>query len=471
MGTQNEQGAVTYDSLLLAVGEVMAKVVDLEVREESNEHGALFVTAIAGRQEKDYMLHEGTGNIGLLYGKRGSMKSLFQGTVTEMSIAARGDMYLISIHAKTFSSLMDIRKCNFSFQDIAMSSHEMIRFLLEPYPESGAIISIPDVPINRIYLQYQETTWDFLKRFLSGYGDCLYPDSATQGIKLRAGLQGQPEKADWDRLPYMLIRDMPPKDAEKALKGQVAYVVEAYEILTLGAHVQFRGKELYVKKICRQLKDGLLVNRYYLCFKEGMMRKQYYNPLISGISVNGAVKAVVRDRIRAQLETDVLTTFKEQYFYPYSTVAASSDGSGWYCMPKVGDSIRIFFPVSDEKEGYAISNIQGEQSPDPASPMGNPDLKDITTPDEKMVKFIENGILFSVSSGKGTITLTNDGKAEVRSDESIAVNAAEKIKIETEGELTLSAGTEIQMTSDQGCSVTITDDTVEANASIIKANI
>ena len=52
MGTQNEQGAVTYDSLLLAVGEVMAKVVDLEVREESNEHGALFVTAIAGRQEK-----------------------------------------------------------------------------------------------------------------------------------------------------------------------------------------------------------------------------------------------------------------------------------------------------------------------------------------------------------------------------------------------------------------------------------
>ena len=140
-------------------------------------------------------------------------------------------------------------------------------------------------------------------------------------------------------------------------------------------------------------------------------------------------------------------------------------------MPKVGDSIRIFFPVSDEKEGYAISNIQGEQSPDPASPMGNPDLKDITTPDEKMVKFIENGILFSVSSGKGTITLTNDGKAEVRSDESIAVNAAEKIKIETEGELTLSAGTEIQMTSDQGCSVTITDDTVEANASIIKANI
>ena len=80
MGTQNEQGAVTYDSLLLAVGEVMAKVVDLEIREESNEHGALFVTAIAGRQEKDYMLHEGTGNMGLLYGKRGGMKPLFQGT-------------------------------------------------------------------------------------------------------------------------------------------------------------------------------------------------------------------------------------------------------------------------------------------------------------------------------------------------------------------------------------------------------
>lgn len=232
----------------------------------------------------------------------------------------------------------------------------------------------------------------------------------------------------------------------------------------------FHGKELYVRGIHRKLQDGLLVNRYELCFKEGMGIRQYDNPLISGISVNGIVTDVKRDQVCVQMETDILTNCQEPYFFPYSTVAASPDGSGWYCMPKQGDQVRVFFPVSDEKEGYAVSNIQGEQSPAPDSPMGNPDIKAITTPDEKMVQFIENGILFSVSSGKGTVTLTNDGKAKIQGAQVIGISATDKIKIETEGELSITAGIRIQLASEQGGCIDITDDTVEAKAAIIKAN-
>lgn len=470
MEFQNETEAITYDKLVLVVGDIMARVLEVEIREASNEHGELFVTAIAGLQEKDYILYEGTGNIGLFYGNEDSTKPLFQGVLSEMSIAAEGDMYLISLHVRTFSSLMDIYKYNFSFQDLAMGSYQLVRTLIEPYLVSQVLLSIPDTRLGRIYLQYQETTWEFLKRFLSGYGACLYPDSASQGIRMRAGLWENPENVNWDSYPYRVRRDMSPKNASQELKGQLIYEVDAYEILPLGACLVFHGKELYVKGIRRQLKKGLLVSRYELCFKEGMEIRQYYNPLISGISINGVVASVKRNQICAQLETDMLASCQEPYFFPYSTVAASSDGSGWYCMPKEGDQIRVFFPVSDEKEGYAVSNIQGNQSPAADSPMGNPDIKAITTPDEKMVRFIENGILFSVSSGKGTVMLTNDGKATIQGAEAIGISAADKIKIETEGELSITAGTKIQLASDQGGYIDITDDTVQTNAAIIKAN-
>ena len=68
MEFQNETEAITYDKLVLVVGDIMARVLEVEIREASNEHGELFVTAIAGLQEKDYILYAGTGNIGLFYG-------------------------------------------------------------------------------------------------------------------------------------------------------------------------------------------------------------------------------------------------------------------------------------------------------------------------------------------------------------------------------------------------------------------
>lgn len=470
MGFQNGLEAITYDKLVLVVGEIKARVLEVEIRETSNEHGELFVTAIAGSQEKEYILYEGTGNIGLFYRYEDGVSPLFQGVLSEMSVTAEGDMYLISLHVRTFSSLMDIYKHNFSFQDLAMGSHQLIKSLMEPYLVSQVSLSIPDIPLGRIYLQYQETTWEFLKRFLSGYGVCLYPDSTNQGIWIRAGLWEQPEDISWDLYPYRVRRDMAPRDVGQDLKGQLTYEVDAYEILPLGACLMFHGKELYVRGLHRKLQGGLLVSRYELCFKEGMGIRQYDNPLISGISVNGIVMAVKRDQVCVRMETDIQTSCQEPYFFPYSTVAASPDGSGWYCMPKCGDQVRVFFPVSDEKEGYAVSNIQGEQSPAPDSPMGNPDIKAITTPDEKMVQFIENGILFSVSSGKGTVTLTNDGKAKIQGAQVIGISATDKIKIETEGELSITAGTRIQLVSEQGGCIDITDDTVEAKAAIIKAN-
>lgn len=462
--------AISHGSLFLMMGEVSAPVTALEISESPNEHSMAAVTIMTEEEVKEYILYQGEGNVSLLYLQGESVNSLFQGSIMRMEVMAKADIYYISLKVTTGSFFIDIEKYNLSFQDTAMTSHQLIQQVMSIYPGSKMLLSITDLPLGRIAVQYQETTWEFLKRILSEYEACLYVDSSKAGIHLKMGLTEAEEQVNWDHLTHRVMRNVGPKGAEKQLKEQISYQLEAYDVLPLGTQVKFHNQMLYIGDVYRYLKEGILVNRYQLHFKEGLKNRKYHNPLLGGVSINGVVTNIQRNQVQVQMETDTLSNYQNQYFFPFSTVAASADGSGWYCMPKVGDQVRIFFPVSDEKEGYAIANIQGESAPSSSSaPMGNPDIKDITAPDGKTVTFTENGILLSVGEN-GAITLTNDGKAEIKSEEGIVIGAAKDVYVTTDGELKVTAGVKIQISSDDGGSITITEDTVEANAAIIASN-
>lgn len=456
--------AITYGSLFLMLGSTRLSVLACSVSENPGRHGFLSADAETQAELKDYILYEEDGHIGLYAEPEDYVLPLFYGTVTRMEVKVQGGRCVLHLEALTESYQMDRTVNNRSFQDTAMTSHQLVKKILEPYPQNQILFSIEDKELGQIVVQYQETDWAFLNRILSGYGVSAYIAGNEQGIYLRAGLMDTEEDADWDALPYVLNRDTSPREIGKTLKGQICYQVEAYDILPLGEKVLFKGKELYIGKIDRFLKQGLFVSRYSLYFAEGLKVLKYHNPALGGVSINGEVTAVSRNRLQAQLETDALIQYKEKYFFPFSTVAASPDGSGWYCMPKQGDQVRIFFPTADEKEGYAIANIQGESAPAPDSPMGNPDLKDITTPDGKAVRFIEGGIQLAVGDEKGTLTLTNDGNAEIFTLEDIEIGAVEAVCFTTDGILSVTAGTQIQFINDVGGNITVTDETVEIDA-------
>lgn len=456
--------AITYGSLFLMLGNTPLSVLSCNISENPGSHGFLSVDAETEEELKDYLLYEEDGYIGLFAVIEGSSQSLFYGTVTKMEVKVQGGRCVLHLEALTASYQMDLAVRNRTFQDTAMTSHQLVKKILEPYPQSQILFSIENKELGQIAVQYQETDWAFLNRVLSSYGVSAYIAGNEPGIYLRAGLMDTEEDADWDSLPFILERNTAPKETEMGLKGQICYQVEAYDILPLGEKVLFKGKELYIGKIQRFLRQGLLVSRYYLYFAEGLRVLKYHNPFLGGVSINGQVTSVSRNRLQVQMETDALEQCRKKYLFPFSTVAASPDGSGWYCMPQKGDPVRIFFPTADEKEGYAIANIQGESAPGPDSSMSNPDMKDITTPDGKAVRFIEGGIQLAVGEEKGTITLTNDGNAEIRTDEDIEIGAVEAVCFSTDGTMTVTAGTQIEFINDAGGNITVTDETVEINA-------
>lgn len=470
--SNTEGSAVACSDLFLVVGEAAMPVIELAIEEGPNRHGTLLVTTLAEEQIRDYILFEGSGNVTLIFNRNGTANALFQGILTNLETMAEGNTHYIRLQVRTSSYQMDIGRLNLSFQDLHMTSHELIRTLLSFFPDSQANIAIPEQAVGHILVQYQETVWEFLKRFLSEYGACVYVDSTQGRICLQIGLPETVLKTDWDHLPYVARRDTAPQSFEGMLMGQLFYEVSAYELLPLGAQIRFHGRDLYIGGVYRSLEGGLLVSRYQLYFKEGLQIRRYFNPYLGGVSINGSVTAISRNKVQVRMETDALRKCQKQYLFPFSTVAASSDGSGWYCMPREGDMVRIFFPVSDEREGYAISNVMGQSAPDPSSPMGNPDLKDITTPDGKTVQFIENGIQLSVGSGKGAIVLTNDGNARIVSEENIEISAAEKVLFHAgeAGELVMAAGNKVQFTSDAGAGISVTKNEIRMEASIIINN-
>lgn len=463
--------AITYGQLILTLGDTALSVRNLIIREEPGEHGILSATVAAEEGAKDFLLYEERGSVAVYAVVEKKRKPLFYGIVTQLKVKTNGNQCVIDMEAVTASYQMDLVAKNRSFQDTAMTSRQLIEKVMEPYrQQSHVFFAIPDEELGQIMVQYQETDWAFLNRILSKYGAKAYVDSTTPGICIRAGLMDLEEDADWDSLPFTVSRSMSPTCAEGTLKGQLCYRLEAYDLIPLGEKVSFRDHELYIGRIERNISQGLLSSSYSLYFPEGLRACRYNNPFLSGVSINGAVTSVKRDRIQARLETDAPGKCRRKYFFPFSTVAASPDGSGWYCMPQKGDRVRIFFPTDDEKEGYAITNIQGESAPASDSSMGNPDAKDITTPDGKAVRFVEGGIQLSVGDEKGIITLTNDGKAEIRTDEDIEIGAAETLYFTTEGELSVIAGTQIQITNDAGGSIRMSNDTVEIQAAVIRNN-
>lgn len=463
--------AITYGQLVLVMGDTTMPVLQLVIREEQGCHGRLSVTAAAEEEAKDYLLYEENAGVALYALRDRRLEPLFYGLILSMNVKTSGKQCSIFLEVVTGSCQMDFYVQNRSFQDTGITSHELVEKVMKPYKKQSEILfSIPNEEYGQIMVQYQETDWAFLNRILSKYGASAYIDSAKPGICLRAGLMDTQEDADWDHLPYRIIRNAAPADTEKTLKGQLCYEVEAYELFPLGEKVRFHDHDLYIGKIERSICQGVLVNRYSLFFREGLTVASYGNPFLSGVSINGIVESIKRNRIQVKLETDALKKYKKQYYYPFSTVAASPDGSGWYCMPKKGDRVRIFFPADDESEGYAIANILGESSPTQGSAMENPDAKDITAPDGKSVRFVPGGIQLAVGEDKGTVTLTNDGKAEIRTDEDIVISAAEAVCFTTEGAMEVTAGTQIQIISDAGGSMRMTSDTVEFNASVIENN-
>ncbi|TCO68077.1 contractile injection system protein, VgrG/Pvc8 family [Marinisporobacter balticus] len=459
--------AISYENIRISTYE-MEYIKELKITNSINEHGNLELTGILVHERKDEDIHltEKNTPIEVYYQKYDEKVSLFHGVITKIKIEVVEQVHNIYIKAKSYTYLMDTTKKYRSFQDKNMTSHDLIREVMKEYSPSDYKMQIPNVPIGQLVLQYAETDWVFLRRFVSKFYAGLFPAIELQNIHYYIGtpdifvdtankMNNYTIYKDLDLYEYMQKNHI--KDVKEI--DFTVYEIESFEILKLGNHIKFLGHDFYISEVQHDLKEGIIHNKYKIQLKNGLRQRRLYNKNIMGVSVDGMILEVQRDQVKVHLHIDMTQEKSKAYWFPYSTMAASPDGSGWYCMPEIGDQVRVYFPTKDEKDSFAVSAVSGyvPKKTNKKDRMGNPDVKYLRTVHDKEVRFTPSGILISCDSGQASIKLNKDGSISIIGQNSIHVNAVENIDIRAEKTLTMTANEKIDLMCDKGGKIEFTE--------------
>jgi len=474
----DDGGAVTYKELCLRAVET-EYIRALEIRQEIGQHGRMYLEAVlkGGTEEND--IHGMGKTVTLMYGKSAEKKPLFYGVIDKVQTEKDGEGLVLKLEAWDATRLMDTEKRLVTYQDIEMAAEQLMDGIMKTYPGSDYKVNIPKEPVRQFLVQYEETDWEFLKRLFARYHAALCPDPAFDGIRIQVGVSPDAEPWDWDALPFELSQDFEEFNARRrngfpgisCLQNMLCKVA-AYDIAALGNQICYKGNPWYIKSLERRLEKGILLNHYCMGQEEGLKVLPYMNQRITGVSVNGKVRAVNRDRVQVDMEADVCSGGKSGYYFPYSTVASSPDGSGWYCMPEAGESVRVYFPTDDEKEAYVVTSIEAHapEQGNPSDPMGNPGVRNLQTAQGNQVQFTEEGVLISAGNGQGSILLKKSGEVALDAVKDVTLSAGKAINIVASNEVIMKSQSSIRIANGTGADIEMKKGQVQLHGMVINEN-
>ena len=450
--------AINYEKIRVN-GYNLEKINNLKIKTIINEHVTLNLTGILKKEEdKDIDFTTDNKTIEVYY-EGDENTTLFYGVVTNIEISVEFEVYKITIEAKSMSYLMDIKIKSRSFQNISMTTHNLINLIMKDYSNSNYILNIPDEEVKELLVQYEETDWQFLKRIASKYNQGLFPVKDSEQIRYFMAVPNQQKKLKTPNTNYKIYKELDDynymlqnflQDANEI--DYITYEIQNYEILKLGDHIEIQGQAFYVYEGAYEIKDGILVNIYKLRIKNGLRQERVFNTKVIGSSIDGKILKVQSDLVKIHLEIDEYQDVETAYWFDFSTMSASTDGSGWYCMPEIGDSVRAYFPTKDEDESFAVSAVSGykQGAGEAEDRMGNPDNKYLRTVHDKQVKLTPDGIFISCDSGQAEMNLTSDGTLSITSQNNINITAQENIKIDAQKSFLISSKQTINLDCDQG---------------------
>ncbi|MCT4595557.1 MAG: phage late control D family protein [Anaeromicrobium sp.] len=288
------ENAIFYDRIGVLIQEAeLQSIKNIKITNGINEHGKLEFKGIATEEIQDIHLIEGETPIKIYYyNDEEDEECLFYGIITRIKKEIIGGLYNLDVEAKSYTYFMDISKKSRSFQNIKMTSHQLIEEVIEGYDSSKYKIKIPNEPIGELVLQYEETDWEFLKRFASRYSAGLFPEITVQNIRYFIGTPDFLADSEYKVNNYIKhenlhkYEDVKANHKEDVKKEEcISYEIEIFQVLKLGAYMEIKGIDdfrgtLYVSSVEHELKDGILHNKYILKTKKGLEQRNIYNNII-----------------------------------------------------------------------------------------------------------------------------------------------------------------------------------------------
>ena len=432
------------------------KILACEIQSHIGEHSTLKLSGLVENEEEFlYGVSDGQDIEVIIQGSEGT-KNLFSGIVTGVSITESGQMKTACVEGKSRSWLMDRTKHSRSFQNAHITFQALTQEILKDYTGSSLIYTGDSQEIGNLIIQYEETDWDFLKRVLSLVGLALTPDSQKAGLKLFAGVPKFPETA----LSYTVLemdKDMDSYYYLKANKREVhaadftQYIISSEQLMGIFDTAAVQGQPLAVYAYQYSFEQQEMIGTYCLQSAKGLVVQASYPMHLIGAALMAKVVRVSKNKIQAAMEIDGAHIERAVHWFPYSTLSASPDGSGWYCMPEIDDDVRIYFPSKQEAEAIALSAVSNYDAPQGGSDrMQDPNNRYFRTKYGQELALNADSVKLSCNENKSSITILTDGTIRIQAQESVNVQAKEKITLYAENALSIRVKDQFLMQSNQG---------------------
>ncbi|WP_294352252.1 phage baseplate assembly protein V [uncultured Clostridium sp.] len=441
------------------------EILDLKIESEVNEHSKLYVTGVVSEEYElsdklvEYAGIDSTIKISVKNDKE-DVTDLFHGLVANIGIECINNVKTLKIEALGYTFKLDIEKRSRSFQGNWMTYRRIFEVINCDIGNVSMIdYTTADRKINTMLVQYNETDWEFIKRIASHFNVPIVPNCKFNGVKYSVGRGEGGSLYSLDEFNYKVNKSLKDYRIQSSRTSfglndvdLISYEIESNLFLDLYAVVNFKNRCLYVSKSETVINKDLIYTRYTLKEEKGMLVNKKWNENIVGASIEGKVVGVEQDKVRVAL---AVNAYSEDYSFtewvPYATVFSSPDGTGWYCMPEIGDAVRMYFPDSNEANGYVISSVDLKSSN--SAKRIDPSAKSFSTKYGKSI-VMRPGAIEIISSGN-SMTLSDKGGISINSDKNISMSASSvnisggSVLINGEGGVTLSqAGAKITIKND-----------------------
>lgn len=481
---------ISFQNLSVAPYEV-EKLLDVKMEHKMNEHSTLYVKALLSEDVKDnYVKNCRQGSDVSLYKKNSENNNvLFCGIVKDIEVSLAQGSYYMELYAVSYSYLLDIEKKSRTFQDKQKTYDLLENQIMEAYDDAIIIDMVSQgSELGQFIVQYQETDWEFLKRLASHFNTGIVNDVHYDKIRCYFGVPNIKTHMA-DAFNYSVKQDIARflTLSQNGVDGIteldfVYYEIESEEPANIGDVVHFQGRELYVCRVNAYINRGVLLFYLTLTTKNGMIQMFRMHEKIVGVSLNATIDEIENDRVKVTLQIDreANHTPGKQCFFPYSTIYSSKDGSGWYCMPEIGDSVRIYFPDGIEEHSYAISSVHDEVDPDMqinnnsgegndeyTGQRDNPSVKSLRNQNGKEIRLTPGGI-YIIADGT-TITLLDEGGVFVVSDQNIEFKSDQNIVISAEQDVSIVGLAGAYLSCSETASIRL-EENVEVIGQEVKAN-
>ncbi|MHC1748109.1 MAG: hypothetical protein AB9856_06950 [Cellulosilyticaceae bacterium] len=423
--------AISYKQIRIDLPVALQHITKLHIKQGLNQHAIACITGVLEEHENIMPLYKLSIDTPITIKTEAEQSEIiFRGVPTKLNIRHQQGLYEVDLEISSYSILLDFKKHARSFQDKNKSYELIFKEIIEGYKGDILDKASNGKIQNRVNIQYQETDWEFLIRLAAQLETIVYPEVLGEKPQIYIGIA----KKNNDEIytgTYEIEKDLKTyleftENAKPTVEANfLTYTLESIQNFSIGNQINYQNTAFIIIEKISQLENGILNNHYKIKKKEGIKVNKCYNSNLKGTAIEGKVIDRKKDQLKLHLAIDSTQNLQTANWYSMETIYEGSGSTGWYCMPEIGDSVKLYLPTKDENDGYIKANERKNSEENPK--LEDPSIKSYETIFNKEMKLTPNAVSFIAQEKKVHIKLMDDNGIAVESSEPIKISGGKNI--------------------------------------------